>query len=277
MHTVGGQIRKERVVMGQLVSEHEVRFYDVAVPDWPGEIDFYRGMALEVKTQGGSVLEVGCGTGRVALRLAQEGVPIVGMDLSPAMLAAACQKSQGLPNMRWIEGDMQAFELGERFDLILMPGHSFQFMLTTADQIACLNCIRRHLAPGAKLVVHLDHQHVDWLGDLIQGKGTDFELVGEYRLGSTGGSVRKWNSWTYEPSTQTASVVTAWEIIGEDGEVKERQETVKKRLHCVFRFEMEHLFARADFEVEALYGDFFRQELQVTSSDMIWVARAAQQ
>ena len=262
--------------MGQLVSEQEVQYYDVAVPDWPGEIDFYRVMAIEVKARRGAVLEVGCGTGRVTLRLAQEGVPIVGMDLSPAMLAAARQKSQGLPNMRWIEGDMQAFELGERFDLILMPGHSFQFMLTPADQLACLNCIRRHLASGGKLVVHLDHQHIDWLGDLIQGKGTDFELVGEYRLGSTGGSVRKWNSWTYEPSTQTASVVTAWEIIGEDGEVKERQETVKKRLHCVFRFEMEHLLARAGFEAEALYGDFFRQELQDTSPDMIWVARAGQ-
>lgn len=263
--------------MGQLVSEQEVQFYDVAVPDWPNEIDFYRAMAIEVKEVGGSILEVGCGTGRVALRLAREGVPIVGLDLSPAMLAMARQKSQGLTNIRWIEGDMQAFELGERFDLILMPGHSFQFMLTPADQAACLACLRRHLASGGKLVVHLDHQHLDWLGDLIQGQGTGFELVGEYRLGPAGSSVRKWNSWTYEPSTQTASVVTAWEIIGEDGGVRERQETVKKLLHCVFRFEMDHLLARAGFEVEALYGDFFRQELADTSLDMIWVARVGQQ
>ena len=69
----------------------------------------------------------------------------MGMDLSPSMLAVARQKSQGLSNVRWVEGNMQAFELGERFDLILIPGHSFQFMLTPADQVACLNCIRQHL------------------------------------------------------------------------------------------------------------------------------------
>ncbi len=260
--------------MGQLVSEQEVRFYDMVVSDWPGEIDFYRAIALEVKAHAGTILEVGCGTGREALRLAQAGGHIVGLDLSPAMLAVARQKSQGLSNIRWVEGDMQAFELGERFDLILLPGHSFQFMLTIADQLACLECVRRHLTSGGKLVVHLDHQHIDWLGGLIQGQGTGFELAGEYHQDSMGGSVRKWNSWTYEPSTQTASAVTAWEIIGADGAVRDRQETVKKRLHCVFRFEMEHLLARAGFEVDALYGNFFRQELQDTSPDMIWVARA---
>lgn len=263
--------------MGQLVSEQEVQFYDIAVPDWPGEIDFYKSMALEVKEQAGSILEVGCGTGRVALRLAQEGYPVVGLDLSPTMLAVARQKSHGLPNVRWVEADMQAFELGERFDLILIPGHSFQFMLTPADQVACLACIRRHLAPGGKLVVHLDHQHLDWLGGLSQGKGTAFELVGEYRQDSKEGSVRKWNAWSYEPSTQTASVVTAWEIIGKDGAVRERKESAKKRLHCVFRFEMEHLLARTGFEVQALYGDFSRQELQDNSLEMVWVARARQQ
>jgi len=47
-------------------------------------------------------------------------------------------------------------------------------------------------------------------------------------------------------------------------------------LHCVFRFEMEHLLARAGFEVEALHGDFFRQELQDNSPDMIWAARLRQ-
>jgi SAM-dependent methyltransferase len=217
-------------------------------------------------------LEVGCGTGRVTLQLAQTGIRIVGMDLSPSMLAAARQKSQHLPNLRWVEADMQAFELGECFDLILIPGHSFQFMLTSADQFACLTCIRKHLVPDGKLVVHLDHQNLGWLGGLVQGQGTGFELAGEYHQDLMDGSIRKWNAWSYEPATQTASVVTAWEIIGKDGVVMERKESVVKRLHCVFRFEMEHLLARAGFEVEVLYGDFSRQELQDTSSDMIWVA-----
>lgn len=258
--------------MGQFVSKLEVQFYDVAVPDWPGEIDFYRAIAADVKAQGGSVLEVGCGTGRVTCQLAQAGMRIMGMDLSPSMLAVARQKSQELSNVRWVEGDMQAFELDECFDLILVPGHSFQFMLTPADQVACLTCIRQHLTSGGKLVVHLNHDDLSWLGGLVQGQGTGFELKGEYRQNSMKGYVRAWTAWSYEVTTQTASAIDVWEFIGEDGTVKERQESGTKRLHCVFRFEMEHLLARAGFEVEALYGDFFQRELQDISSEMIWIA-----
>jgi SAM-dependent methyltransferase len=262
------------MVMGQLVSEQEVQLYDVAVPDWPGEIDFYRDMAMKVKERGGSVLEVGCGTGRVTLQLAQEGISIVGMDISPAMLTIARQKSQELPNVRWVEGDMMSFDLRECFDLIIIPGHSFQFMLTPEDQLACLNCIRQHLAPHGKLVLHINHDDLGWLGGLAEGRGTDFKLKGEYRQDAMQGSVRAWTAWSYETGTQTASAIDAWEFIGEDGKVIERKEGVHKRLHVVFPFEMKHLLARVGFEVEALYGDFFQHELQNTSPDMIWITRA---
>jgi SAM-dependent methyltransferase len=262
--------------MGQLVSEQEVQLYDIAVPDWPGEIDFYRTMAIEIKEKAGAVLEIGCGTGRVTLQLAQEGISIVGMDLSPAMLNIARQKSYEVPNVRWVEGDMLAFDLEECFDLIIIPGHSFQFMLTPEDQIASLKCIRRHLAPHGKLVLHINHDDLNWLGDLSEGRGTDFQLKGEYPQNSRKGSVRAWTAWSYDASTQTASAMDAWEFIGENGEVLERKESTPKRLHCVFPFEMEHLLARVGFEVEALYGDFFRDKLQNMSPDMIWVARAMQ-
>ncbi len=121
-------------------------------------------------------------------------------------------------------------------------------MLTPTDQVACLECIHRHLTADGKLVIHVNHDDLSWLSELSQGKGTGFELVGEYRKDATMETVRKWNSWSYEDSTQTASAITAWEIIGEDGAVKERKEAVKKRLHCVFRFEMEHLLARTGFK-----------------------------
>ena len=263
--------------MGQLVSEQEVQLYDVAVPDWPGEIDFYRAMAMGVKERGGSVLEVGCGTGRVTLQLAKEGLSIVGMDISPAMLSLARQKSQGLPNVRWVEGDMLTFDLGECFDLIIIPGHSFQFMLTPEDQLSCLNCICQHLAPYGKLVLHINHDDLSWLGGLAEGRGTDFKLKGEYPQETMQGSVRAWTAWSYDMGTQIASAVDAWEYVGEDGKVIERKESAPKRLHVAFPFEMKHLLARVGFEVEALYGDFFQHELQNTSPDMIWVAHAGQQ
>jgi len=250
--------------------------YDASVPDWPGEIDFYRELAAEAKSNGGAVLEVACGTGRVAMRLVQDGVCVVGLDLSPEMLDVAREKSVGFQNVRWVLGDMRSFELGETFELVIIPGHAFQNILTPEDQIACLECIKRHLNPGGTLVVHLDHQNISWLGDLRRGKGGVFETAEQFLHPKTGRQIRTLRAWSYEPSTQTAIAQTVWEEIGADGQVVDRRETGPIRLHCVFRFEMEHLLARVGFAVEAVYGDFFRQELRDESSEMIWVVRSQQ-
>ena len=161
----------------------------------------------------------------------------------------------------------------ETFGLAIIPAHSFQFMLTPEDQVACLACIRRHLDPGGLLVVHLDHLEVDWLGDLHGGMGGVFEPQPEVRHPRTGRPVRTLRAWTYEPSTQTASVVTVTEELDARGQVVKRRERGPLAQHCVFRFEMEHLLARAGFQVEAVYGDFYRGELQDDSSEMIWLAR----
>jgi SAM-dependent methyltransferase len=248
--------------------------YDATVSDWPGEIDFYREIAAEACTHGGKVLELACGTGRVAIRLAQDGVDVVGLDSSEAMLDVAREKSLAMPTVHWVQDDMRAFDLCETFALAIIPGHSFQNLVTPADQASCLECIRRHLAPGGILVVHLDHLEVSWLGELTGDKGGLLEPAGEFVHPKTGRSIRTLCSWSYEPSTQTAITQTVWEEIGADGEVTQRWETGPVRLHCVFPFEMVPLLGRAGFAVEALYGDFFRQELRDESAEMVWVARA---
>jgi len=259
--------------MSQSIAERVAQLYDASVPDWPGEIDFYRELATGIKLKGQAVLEIACGTGRVAIRLAQVGARVVGIDLSAAMLDVAREKSVGIPNVRWVEGDMMSFELGETFGLVIIPGHSFQFMLTPEHQVACLECIKRHLVPGGVLVVHLDHQDIDWLGKLCTEKGGISEMAEELMHPETGRLIRTLRAWSYEPSKQTASAVTVWEEIDTDGEVVDRWERGPIRMHCVFRFEMEHLLARVGFEVEAVYGDFFRRELKDESADMIWVLR----
>ncbi len=89
--------------------------YDESVPDWPAEIDFYQEMAANAKRAGGSVLELACGTGRMAIRPAHSGASVVGLDLSQRMLEVARHKSVGLNNIRWVEGNMRSFQLDEVF------------------------------------------------------------------------------------------------------------------------------------------------------------------
>jgi SAM-dependent methyltransferase len=263
--------------MSRYASERSTQFYaqtyDACVADWPGEIAFYRALAEGVSSDDRRVLEVACGTGRVAIQLAQADVEVVGLDLSTEMLDVARVKSSGLTNVRWVEGDMRSFALGETFGLIIIPGHAFQNLLTPEDQVACLKSIKQHLIGEGVLVVHLDHQNVDWLGDLIGDKRNVFEEAEQFQHPETGRQVRASRAWAYEPSTQTAIVQTVWEEIDADGQVVDRWESGSIRLHCVFRFEMEHLLSLAGYDVEAVYGDFFRGELTDDSQEMVWVAR----
>lgn len=253
--------------------EFYAQTYDATVPDWPGEIEFYREMAAAAHARGQAVLEVACGTGRVAVRLAQEGFQVVGLDLSAAMLDVAREKSAAMGSVRWVQGDMRSFDLDESFGLAIIPGHSFQNLLTAADQVACLKSIRRHLEPDGHLVLHVDHPEMDWLAGLAGEQGGVFEETKRFIHPRTKRLVRSLQAWSYEAATQTAISHKVWEELGSDGEVVDHLDTGPIRLHVVCRFEMEHLLARAGFKVAALYGDFFGQAFADGSSEMIWVAR----
>jgi ubiquinone/menaquinone biosynthesis C-methylase UbiE len=263
--------------MSQLIADLSEEFYtqtyDTVVPDWPGEIDFYQALASEVHAQRRGVLEVACGTGRVAIQLAKLGGDVVGLDLSPAMLALAREKSAAVKNVRWIQADMTSFDLGEAFGLVIIPAHSFQFMLTPADQLSCLESISRHLAPGGSIVIHVDHQDVEWLGDLMKGKAGVHEKAGQFIHPMTGRSIQCFRSWSYEPSTQTASAHTIWQETNAEGHVVSQWERGPIRLHCMFPFEMEHLLSLAGLAVEAMYGDFFRTAFRDDSQEMVWIAK----
>ncbi|RPH55505.1 MAG: class I SAM-dependent methyltransferase, partial [Chloroflexi bacterium] len=232
---------------------------------WPAELDFYLKFA-----SGRKILEVACGTGRITIPLARAGAHITGLDLSPAMLEVARRKSAGLEHLRWVEAGMRNFDLGEQFDLIISPGHSFQFMLTAAEQLECLETLKRHLAPGGTLILHLDHQDLAWLGEVGGEKAGIFQQGSDVSL-PTGQRLRLFHSWAYDRATQTATADKYYEELGPGGEALKRLERGPLRLHCVFRTEMEHLLARAGLETLALYGDFERHPLQNSSSEMIWV------
>lgn len=245
------------------------RLYDASVPDWPGEIDFYLELARQAKDQ--AVLEVACGTGRVGLRLAQAGAQVTGVDISAPMLEIARTKSPAA-NVSWVEGDMRDFDLNQQFGLVIVPGHSFQFMLTVEDQLRCLQNMKRHLTMDGRLVIHLDHQDMDWLGSLVSGKGSVFNDKGVKLDPQSSARIRTWQAWSYRRADQTARSEVVREQLDDQDHVLQTWRTATD-LHCVFRFEMAHLYRRAGFEVESVYGDFLGNSLQEASSEMIWLAR----
>lgn len=100
----------------------DARLYDRLFPAGERAARFYR---AEANRQGGSVLELGSGTGHKLIPIAADGHPCVGMELSPVMLAEAQRKADEVGvTVEWVGGDMRDFDLGRTFDLVLIAGNS---------------------------------------------------------------------------------------------------------------------------------------------------------
>ncbi len=109
--------------------------------------DFYLDLARET---GGPVLDLGCGTGLLACRIAQEGLSVTGVDPAEGMLRVA-RSRPGAERVSWVKAEGQTLSLPERFNLIYMTGHAFQALLTDDDTIAVLRAVRDHLGSDAGL------------------------------------------------------------------------------------------------------------------------------
>src|SRR5690348_17853217 len=95
-----------------------------------------------------TVLDAGCGTGRVAVELARRGVAVVGVDSDPEMIAAARAKA---PRLRWVVADLAELDLSDRFDVVVLAGNVVPYVVPDRRAPAVAACAR-HLAPGGVLL-----------------------------------------------------------------------------------------------------------------------------
>ena len=247
--------------------------YDARAQGVPGDVEFFLGLAHEAHDAGHPVLELAAGTGRVAILIAKAGIRVVGLDLHAEMLARAAEKSAGVETARWVEGDMRDFELPERFGLAFIAFRSFQHMLTVEDQLSCLRCIRSHLVPGGRLAIDIFNPNIVVMGQWLGAKRGGIEKRrDDYTDPRSGRTVKAWETRAYDTGRQEVGVNFVDESVDEEGVVVSKVYRGLK-LRYIFRYEMEHLLARAGFEVEALYGDCFGEEFEDSSPEMIWVAR----
>ncbi len=95
-----------------------------------------------------TVLDAGCGTGRVAIELARDGIEVVGVDVDGSMLEAARRRQ---PTITWVEADLATLDLGRSFDVVVMAGNVLLFT-PPGTEVAVVASCARHLAPGGRLV-----------------------------------------------------------------------------------------------------------------------------
>lgn len=119
------------------------------------QLALYRRLAAEA---GPDVLELGCGTGIIAIDLARAGCRVTGLDIDPDMLAVAAGKlaredSELQSRVHLVEANMAAFKLRRSFDMVCIAGNTFGLLTAQADQRGCLRSALAHLRPGGLLVI----------------------------------------------------------------------------------------------------------------------------
>jgi SAM-dependent methyltransferase len=255
--------------------------YDIGEDDVG--LDFYTALAQET---GGPVLELGCGTGRVAIPMAQSGLEVTGLDAVPGMLAQARRKSEaaGVP-VRWVEADARAFDLGERFRLIFLTGNTFQAFLTNADQEALLRCARAHLLEDGLLA--FETRNPRWRGmadgpdprlpQRSEGQGafafleTRAEEADERTYTDVNGrEIRATLTQSYDHISQVLQW-TGYQRWYEGGELMTKTGGVAVRF--TFPQELDALLHYNGFDVVRRYGDWDLSPLSATSHSIIVVCR----
>jgi SAM-dependent methyltransferase len=127
-------------------ADYDRRFEEMAARG----VDMH-GEAAFVDSYGpGSVLDAGCGTGRVAIELSGRGHDVVGVDMDPGMLEAARQKA---PDLTWIQGDLAdpTWAFARRFDIVVLAGNVLIFVAPGAEGAVLAN-LAGQLAPGGRIV-----------------------------------------------------------------------------------------------------------------------------
>ncbi|MCS6926132.1 MAG: class I SAM-dependent methyltransferase [Candidatus Binatia bacterium] len=248
-------------------------FYDSYFLGVEGDVQFYLDEARRV---GSAVLELGCGTGRVLLPLAEAGVQIVGLDNSPAMLAVLRHKlarysRETQRRVELLEGDMRFLALGRRFDLILIPYRAFLHLLTPKDQRQALLAIREHLTEGGRLIVNVFDPNLEVIAAQLGPLGSSLKRDAEFVHPRTGRRVVVWYSFQYDPEHQLAKGYFLFEELDEGGQVLTKTYS-PLTLRYVYRYEMKYLLELCGYRVEALYGDFRRGPFRY-GGEQIWVAR----
>ena len=218
-------------------------FAAAAAPPWP-DVDWFRALASGTI---GPVVELGCGSGRIAVALAADGHSVVGLDRSPAMLVRSRERARTAGVVaEFVSGDLLDFDLHRRFGLAIVPFNTF-LMVPPDDRRACLARIRLHLVPDGQLALDVfqpDPERIAGLDGGVLDEGTS-------RDERTGERVTFFTSThaTVDRATQTLRI----DVLGADGLVHRHERELT--LYYLYRREAELLLERTGFEVLSVHGD----------------------
>ncbi len=243
------------------------RFYDAETGEKTDDLALFSRLA---HAHPGEILDVGCGTGRVLIHLANEGHTIHGIENDPAMLERLEQKVQRQPHLRgrisYVRADAQTHSFDSQFSLILLSYNALMHFKSQAAQVSLLENLRACLAADGALVIDLPNAapaYADENSDALTWERNFLDPASGHLV------MLQSISWL-DRAAQLLNVDWIYDEIDGDGVV--RRLIASHELRYFFLAELRLLLDRCRFQVEAVHGDHAGGKYDDESERMIVIA-----
>jgi len=233
--------RAESYSVGKLIYDPKV--YD-GLNRHTEDISFYRTWIKDQHIC--KVLEVCCGTGRIAIPLAQSGVEMTGLDLNESMLSEARSKAEkaNVP-IDFHQGDMRRFSLGKQYQLVFIPFNSIHCLYTHEDITNTFASIRAHVADGGYFIIDYFNPDISYI---VENQGSSMEIANF--VTDDGRDICIKQSMHYERDSQINRI--KWEHI-----VNGRSHSVESLdMRMFYPQELDYYIKSCGFTIAAKYGDY---------------------
>jgi SAM-dependent methyltransferase len=232
------------------------QFYDVDSP-WSADRTFCLNLAKGCQ----SVLDLGCGTGSLAVKIAKIVPRVVGVDPAAGMLDIALHRPGG-DRVTFAQGDARNIRLGEKFDLICMTGHAFQCFLTEDDRVAVMATIAAHLSPNGRFIFDSRNPVCEEWREWTSEKSRRTLRLQQF------GEVDAWNDVVFDAASGVATYGTTYCV---------RATSERRRTQACIAFpsrgELKVLLTQAGLCVESWLGDWDGSAFSETALEIIALGR----
>ncbi len=215
--------------------------YDLFEGEFAGGtfLDFYQ---RQIEHYGEPVLELGCGSGRLTIPLAKQGVQIKGLDLSEAMLNLAKEKAEKQNvTLDLVTGDMTDFNLNETFKFIFVPAQSLSHLYTISEIEKCFACVQNHLTEEGRFLIEIFNPSLEILN----------RNPNKIYPQSNPGNAPVWSKSVYDPATQ----INHLELFFQTPKTK-RETVLTFKMRQFFPQEIDALLKYNGFQIEQKFGDY---------------------
>lgn len=237
--------------------------YDLKWRSYTADLSFW---TRQARKYGGPVLDLACGTGRVALHLARAGYHVTAIEGAEALLREAVRKSmRSRLSVEWVNKDNRGFNLGARFPVVIFPLNAIASLKDACDLEACFACVKRHLTPRGKFIIDSFNPRLE----ILTRDSEERFPHGHYPAPNGLGVVEVTESNSYDSSRQINHLRLYHKMPRDGGEFIE-----ELAIRIFFPQELNSLLKYNGFTVDATFGDYSESPFDSQSHRQLIVCSA---